>query len=138
MALFSDDKQVYDVIGGFIKDVVAKHDVMGSKVTATNMTIKLKFSDPETFIYIDATGEPEGDSYVNVSFGKDEDAKVTMIMSSDLAHEFWKGKVNLNAEMTRGNVVTEGPLMSVLKLIPALRPAFALYPEYLEKKGFSG
>jgi len=40
----------------------------------------------------------------------DTKATVDMSMSSDIAHKFWFGKVNLMAALTRKQMVAKGPI----------------------------
>ncbi|MDX1386052.1 MAG: hypothetical protein R3257_00575, partial [bacterium] len=58
-----------------------------------------------------------------------------MTMKADVAHRFWFGKVNLIAALTRREMVAKGPIPKILKLLPAIKPAYSLYPEYLKEKG---
>ncbi len=60
---------------------------------------------------------------------------VDMSMSSDTAHQFWLGKVNLVAALTRGTMTAKGPIPAIMKLLPAITPAYKRYPEILREKG---
>jgi hypothetical protein len=61
-----------------------------------------------------------------------------MSMTADTAHQFWLGKVNLVAALTRGTMVAKGPVPAIMKLLPVITPAFKLYPGILKDKGFEG
>ena len=56
-------------------------------------------------------------------------------MSADTAHQFWLGKVNLVAALTRGTMTAKGPIPAIMKLLPAITPAYKQYPEILRAKG---
>ncbi len=58
-----------------------------------------------------------------------------MSMTADVAHKFWHGKVNLVTALTRRQVTAKGNVPKTLKLLPILKPAFKLYPNYLKERG---
>jgi hypothetical protein len=58
-------------------------------------------------------------------------------MKADTAHKFWRGDVNLVTALARREITAKGPIPKILKLLPIIKPAYALYPQYLEKIGFS-
>lgn len=60
-----------------------------------------------------------------------------MTMKADIAHQFWLGKVNLVAALAKGQMKAVGPIQSIIKLIPVIKPAFELYPQYLKEIGRS-
>jgi hypothetical protein len=59
-----------------------------------------------------------------------------MSMAADTAHKFWFGKVNLTIALTRKEIVAKGPIPKVLKLLPAIKPAYTMYPKYLDENGY--
>lgn len=134
MAIFKTDEELYKCIGGMMLE--ARTDgQMGPKIKASGLVIRFVYSDPESQITIDASNPEEG-CYFNVFFGpNDLNPKVLMTMSADIAHKFWLGKVNLTAALTRGQMKAKGPIQEILKLLPAIKPAYTLYPEYLRKLG---
>ena len=81
---------------------------------------------------IDARGE-EVRIYRGAEFGGQPE--VTMRMSADFAHAFWNGRVNLVSALTRRQVIAKGNVPKTLKLLPILKPAYALYPQYLAEIG---
>jgi len=58
-----------------------------------------------------------------------------MSMNADFAHKFWHGKANLVTALTRRQVAAKGNVPKTLKLLPILKPAYELYPQFLEEKG---
>ena len=58
-----------------------------------------------------------------------------MTMKGDVAHQFWMGKVNLLAALSRRQIVAKGPIPKTLKLLPAIAPSYEKYPRYLEERG---
>lgn len=63
--------------------------------------------------------------------------EVTMRMSADFAHAFWHGRINLVSALTRRQVVAKGNVSKTLRLLPILKPAYALYPQYLATIGMA-
>jgi hypothetical protein len=43
--------------------------------------------------------------------------------------------VNLVAALTRGTMTAKGPIPAIMKLLPAITPAYKQYPEILRSKG---
>jgi len=58
-----------------------------------------------------------------------------MTMKADVAHRFWLGRVNLLTAITRRQIVAKGPIPKILKLLPAIQPAYQKYAEYLHEIG---
>ena len=59
-----------------------------------------------------------------------------MSMDADFAHRFWHGKANLVTALTRRQVKAKGNVPKTLKLLPILKPAYDLYPDFLRDRGF--
>jgi hypothetical protein len=58
-----------------------------------------------------------------------------MTMKADVANQFWLGKLNLLAALSRRQMVAKGPIPKILKLLPAIQPAYAKYQAYLANIG---
>jgi hypothetical protein len=56
-------------------------------------------------------------------------------MNADFAHAFWHGKANLVSALTRRQVKAKGNVPKTIKLLPILKPSYALYPKFLADKG---
>jgi hypothetical protein len=133
MPVFKDAEQLYDVLGGLITRL--KDDpVIGPAVLKSGLIIRFKYSEPESEITIDASKAP-----AEILFGPcDRTPVVDMSMKADTAHQFWLGKVNLVAALTRGTMVAKGPVPAIMKLLPVISPAYKLYPVILKEKGLEG
>lgn len=132
--VFQDASQVYECIGGLMMSA-RTHPEMGPKVRASNLVIRFVYSDPDSQITIDAKNSGE-DHFFEVCFGENNlKPDVLMTMKADIAHQFWFGKVNLTAALTRGQMTAKGPIQAILKLLPAIKPAYAMYPEHLRSIG---
>jgi len=64
-----------------------------------------------------------------------EQVEVEMFMSTDDGHRFWLGELNIPMALARRKVRVDGPIGTLLKLLPALQPAFAMYRTFLKEQG---
>jgi len=131
MGLFKDSETFEKVLGGFFR-LVGETPEVAEKLLASNLVIRFNYTDPDVVLVIDCSG----DTIKVIPGGKDMEAEVNMWMSSDIAHKFWFGKVNLTAALTRGQMKAKGPIPKILKLLPAIKPTYAMYPKYLDEYGF--
>ena len=132
MAVFESAEKGVEIIGGFF-NLMGDTPVIADKLLASKMVIKFIYSNPDFSIVIDCSGEKI------VILPNDNELKplVEMSMSADIAHKFWYGKVNLTMALTRRQMIAKGPIPKVLKLLPAIKPSYAMYPVYLEENGYS-
>lgn len=132
MGTFKDSEQVIDVIGGFLKHL-AQDPQISSKMLASGLVFRLNYKDPDAIVVVDCSGKE-----AQVRPGDTEsDVEIELTMGSDIAHKFWFGKVNLTMALTRRQMIAKGPIGKILKLLPVIKPAYAMYPVYLEENGFS-
>jgi hypothetical protein len=131
MPVFESSAKFNEVLGGFFR-LLGETPVIADKLLASNLIIRFNYADPDLVLVIDCSGEK-----IDVRSG-DLDTKVIvdMKMSSDIAHKFWFGKVNLTMALTRKQMVAKGPVPKILKLLPAIKPSYAMYPKYLEENGY--
>lgn len=135
MATFKDAAEVYQCIGGFFKSVT-DDATMGPKIGESKLVIQFVYSDPDSIITVDAKNPPPaGHSFQIIEGPCELKPDVKMTMTADIAHRFWFGKVNLVQALAKGDMKAQGPIPSILKLLPAIKPAYTKYPEYLKKIG---
>jgi len=135
MAYFKDAAELYECIGGFFKEAT-RDEEMAPKVAASKLVITFNYTDPDASITVDAKNPPPGEQYFSIIEGpNDLRPDVEMWMAADIAHRFWHGKVNLVQALSKGEMKAKGPIPSILKLLPAIKPAYTLYPEHLRKIG---
>ena len=137
MATFKDADHLYECIGGLF-DIMGQDEGIGKKLKASNLIIRFSYSEPESQITVNCRDEPEKEGYYVAWFRGDGGLtpEVEMSMKADVAHKFWLGKVNLLAAITRRQIVAKGPIPKVLKLLPIIKPGYALYKAHLEKLGY--
>lgn len=129
MSVFSSSQQIKDVLGGFFKHLAADPNV-GPKLLESQLIIKFVYREPDASITIDLTG-PEA------IFTFDDNEKkpiVEMGMKADTAHKFWMGDVNLVVALARREITAKGPIPKILKLLPIIKPAYKLYPDFIKDK----
>ena len=132
MAVFESSEKFGEVLVNFFR-LIAKTPQVADKLLASNLIIRFIYSDPDLVVVVDCSGD-----VVDVRPGdRDTKAIVEMTMKADIAHKFWFGKVNLTMALTRRQMVAKGPVPKILKLLPAIKPTYAMYPRYLEENGFS-
>jgi len=132
MGLFNDSETFEKMLGGFFK-LMAETPVIADKLLASNLIVRFRYSDPDVVIVVDCSGDR-----LDVRPGDRETKEIVdMSMSADIAHKFWFGKVNLMAALTRKQMIAKGPIPKILKLLPAIKPSYAMYPKYLEENGYA-
>ena len=131
MGLFESSEKYEEMLGGFFR-LLADTPAVADKLLASKLIIRFSYSDPDVVLLIDCSGDK-----LEIRAGDtDTKATVDMSMSSDIAHKFWFGKVNLMAALTRKQMVAKGPIPKILKLLPAIKPSYAMYPKYLDENGY--
>jgi hypothetical protein len=135
MAVFTSAEELYDCIGGMMQKACLDPE-MGPKIQASGLIIRFRYTEPESEITID-TLQPKEGCFFGVLCGPNYlEPTVDMSMSADVAHQFWLGKVNLTAALTRGLIKARGPIQDILKMLPAIKPAYTMYPAHLEESGY--
>ena len=131
MGTFESAEKFEEILGGFFR-LMANTPSIADKLLASGIIIRFKYTDPDLVIVVDASGDK-----VDIRpHDTETKATVEMSMSADTAHRFWFGKVNLTVALTRKEMVAKGPIPKVLKLLPAIKPAYSMYPKYLEENGY--
>ncbi len=129
---FKDADQLYDVLGDFFQLMGDNADI-GGGLEQAKLCVRFNYKNPDASITIDTrSGElviEKGDSKLK--------PEVEMTMEADFAHYFWHGKANLVTALTRRQVAAKGNIPKTMKLLPILKPAYEIYPEFLKEKGLA-
>jgi len=128
--VFKDTDMLYSVFMAFYEQLKNDPEI-GPALKKTDLCIQFVYKNPAAVITIDA-GKKELIIHKGDFKGSPE---VTMTMNADFAHKFWHGKANLVTALTRRQVVAKGNVPKTIKLLPILKPAYALYPRFLREKG---
>ena len=131
--VFPDADTFYRVLGGFFERLKSDPQI-GGPLKNSRLCVQFVYAQPAAVMTIDARGE-EVKIYRGEEFSGQPE--VTMSMSADFAHAFWHGQVNLVSALTRRQVIAKGNVPKTLKLLPILKPAYALYPQYLAEVGMA-
>ncbi|MGD9044198.1 MAG: thiamine pyrophosphate-dependent enzyme, partial [Desulfobacterales bacterium] len=131
MSAFASKDELIQVLSA-LWDEIFNTPAITEKISAEKLIVKFRFTDFATDLYIDNKGEAPRyywDPPDEVAFD------VEMIQTSDTSHQFWLENLNVPMAIATRKVVAKGSVQKALKLIPALKPAFALYPEILRRMG---
>ena len=133
--IFKNSEELYEILGAFFNQLKFDEE-MGRQIQNSKIIVQWEYSEPEGIVTIDATrDDPDGGFYQVILGPTDIKPEIYMTMKADVAHEFWLGKVNLLAALSRRQIVAKGPIPKALKLLPAIKPAYSLYAKFLAERG---
>jgi alcohol dehydrogenase len=128
--VFKDAEMLYAVLAEFY-ELLKNTPEIGPKLAQSKLCVQFRYKNPSAVITIDATGADlkiiQGDF--------DGQPEVVLSMNADFAHAFWHGKANLVSALTRRQVKAKGNVPKTIKLLPILKPSYALYPKFLADRG---
>ncbi len=128
--VFKDAKMLYEILVEFY-ELLKNNPEIGPKLAQSNLCVQFRYKNPSAVITIDATGDD-----LKIIQGEfDGQPEVVLTMNADFAHAFWHGKANLVSALTRRQVKAKGNVPKTIKLLPILKPSYALYPKFLADKG---
>ena len=134
MATFANAQQVYDTIGSFL-DQLTKDPEIGPKFVAADTSFLVKYTDPDCAMMMDATVDPP---VMTMNPHPSTETEITLEMGADDGHQFWLGNLNMALALAKSRVKVSGPISKIMKLLPAMRPAFPKYKAFLEERGGPG
>lgn len=137
MAVFKDEAEIRQIFGA-LYDEARRDSRIAPKIRDARIVIQFRYDEPHSVVTINAAAPPSDEgAYFDVFWGDDTGLKpdVEMSMKADIAHQFWHGKVNLMAALTRRQIVARGPIPKILKLLPAVEPMYDMYPRLLQDMG---
>ena len=134
MAYFKSAEEVYEIFGKLL-DRVRMDAKVGRAIAGIHMVFQYHYSDPESWVTINARDKPEEGFFSAVMDETDLKPDVYMEMDADFAHEFYLGKGNVMVAMARGRIKSRGKMTKLLKLLPVVKPIFPIYREVLEEMG---
>ena len=134
---YRDVDQLFEIYGHFLERVLTD-DKIGRKMARAGIVIKFIYTDPDCEITIDLKNPPVKAGYFGAFYlgpcAVKED--VWSKQTADHSHRFWHGLVNPIASVAKGQVKQGGNVISMLKLLPVVKPAFRLFPVVLEEMGY--
>ena len=133
MATFATADEVYEVLGTFLDQITKEPDMM-PKFRNADTSFLVRYTGPEARMLVDCTVDPP---IVVCNPPADSPAEISLGMSADDGHLFWMGKLNMTIALAKKKVQVTGPMSKMMKLLPAMRPAFPRYRAFLEANGHS-
>lgn len=103
---------------------------MSSQLLQSKMIAQFHYRDPDGRVTVDCSDGEQVKVYTGQCAIK---PIVEMFMKSDVAHDFWLGKVSVPLAILSGKIVAKGPVNRALALLPVIKPAFEIYPDIYEK-----
>lgn len=137
MSIFRNSEHFYECVGELMDRAKLDPEV-GRKIAKSNLIIQFQYTEPEAVTTVNAKGEPsQPGAYVDVIHGPTElKPDIIMKMNADVSHHFWLGKVNLMAALAKKDIIAEGSIPKILKLLPAVQSLYSEYPKILREKGY--
>jgi len=137
VGIFKDSAQFYATVGELMNRA-KKDPQVGPKIAKSGLIIQFKYTEPEAMTTINARDKPtQTGAFVDVIHGPcDLKPDVVMSMKADISHAFWHGKVNLLTALGKKDIVAQGPIPKIIKLLPTVQPLYKVYPQLLREKGF--
>jgi hypothetical protein len=120
-------------------DRAKKDPNVGAKIAKSGIVIQFRYTEPDAVTTINAKDKPtQPGAFIDVIHGPcNLKPDIVMSMKADVSHQFWHGKVNLVAALSKKQIVAEGPIPKILKLLPAVQPLYQQYPVLLREKGYA-
>jgi putative sterol carrier protein len=128
-AAFSDSEALHRVMTELWNRIKANKE-MSESLLGSRLAVRFNYRDPMGQMTIDSR---DGQEMKITAGASDVKPDVEMDMKSDVAHEFWLGKVSVPMAILTGKIVAKGPVQKALALLPAIKPAFTIYPEVYKK-----
>lgn len=132
MAVFSSQQEAEETLQAFLTHITSDPELR-PKFVAAATSFRANYHEPDCFVSLVTTVDPpvvkSGDA------AKAEDVEVDMYMSTEDGHKFWLGELNIPMAMARRKIKIDGQIGKLLKLLPAMQPAFGMYRQFLAERG---
>lgn len=129
MSPFKDVNHMYEFLEDLWKYIVFEAG-LGEKMKEYGVSYKYVISEPNGYLYVD----PE---MVITGSEANKDAVITMELSAETIVKFWTKKLSLPVALATRKIKSKGPIPKVLKMLPALKPVYEIFPEYCTKHNVS-
>jgi len=130
MAFFTSSTQLTDTLGDFFR-LLGNDAQMGPKLLAAKLVLCFRYTNPDAVLTIDLRG-----TALVVSVGEPiTPPDVAMSMEAEIAHQYWLGKISLPIALARRQIRAKGSIPKILALLPIIKRAHQLYPEFIRSRG---
>ncbi len=131
MGVYKNQQELEAVLSKLWEKIFSTPAIVES-VSGAKLIARFRYTDFPSALYIDLSGDTPK-FYFNPETPVQPD--VDMILSSETSHLFWMEELNVPMAIATRKIIPKGSVQKALKLIPALKPAFAIYPEVLKEFG---
>lgn len=131
MPVYKNKKELQDILSRLWAKIFNTAEIV-DKLSELSLVVEFRFTDIETRMFIVVGG---GRKEVVWDPENPVRADVEMILASDTGHAFWMEDLNVPLALASRKIVAKGSVQKALKLLPALKPAFAIYPQVLSEMG---
>ena len=110
---------------------------VGPDVAKSKIVVRFEYKNPDATVTINGRDKPAnpGD-YISYEWdATSPDPDVIMSNSADFCHRFWHGKENAVLAIATGKLKAKGNVAKALALLPAIRPAYKMFPKVLNEMG---
>jgi putative sterol carrier protein len=114
---------------------ITTHPELRPKFVEAGASFRANYTDPDSAVSIDAGVDPPEVKVGEAARAAQVD--VQLFMTADDGHKFWMGDLNIPMAMARRKVKIEGSVGTLLKLLPAMQPAFGMYKDFLVQLGMA-
>ncbi|MDY6871686.1 MAG: SCP2 sterol-binding domain-containing protein [Actinomycetota bacterium] len=128
MGVFTDGDEAVKYIAGIFEEAVADESI-ADQLAGSGVVLQLNCTDPDIQVTVDMPNKKV------ITGSCDLAPTVAMSMTSDMANQFWQGKLNLAVALAKGQVRAKGPVPKILKLVPVAKKLFPRYEESLRAEG---
>lgn len=125
MKPFTDTTHMYTFLEDLWKYIVFEAG-LGEKMKEYGVTYKYVITEPTGYLYVD----PE---MVLTGSEANKDAVITMELSAETIVKFWTKQLSLPVALATRKIKSKGPIPKVLKMLPALKPVYDIFPQFCEK-----
>jgi 2-oxoisovalerate dehydrogenase E1 component len=126
------NQEEFEAILSKLWDRIFETPEIVESVSGVRLIARFRYTDCPSVLYIDNTGEKPR-YYWNPK--KEVQPDVEMILSTQTSHLFWMEDLNVPMAIASRKIIPKGSVQKALKLLPALKPAFVIYPEVLKDFG---
>jgi hypothetical protein len=129
MAVFSDEAEVYEYLGGVFRHGLTD-EALVAQLQPSGVVLRIHYTDPDAVLTVDMPG-----AAVHTGAGNGPDPNVELYMTADTGNRFWQGLIVLPVALAKGEVRAKGPVAKLLKLLPLAKSLFEPYRRRLETSG---
>ncbi|HTK67171.1 MAG TPA: hypothetical protein VL595_32655 [Pseudonocardia sp.] len=132
---FETAEEFCETLGAFLAGIMDDPKVAKS-FHATKSLVRIDFSEPDVVMWMDCRlPRPVVTSTPDTGTEASETPDMVLVMSADNGHKLWLGRLSLPVALTSRQVVVKGPTNKLMRLLPALRPIYRRYEQFLAEHG---